>query len=384
MHKRILSAVATATFLVIFLVAGCVAPASAPNSVAANGALVSESGFACPEPSPRLEVSSKELNLYVWTEYVPQDIVDCFELIYGIQVNVDNYSSAEEMYAKLINGAALYDVTQPTDNFFEPVIRNGLAQKLDMSKLPNFRNIAPQYLNHPGDPQHEYIIPYQAWTTAIIYDSATVKQAPAAWADLWNEEYADRMVFINDQRAVIGFTLAVEGKDFNTTDPDILNATKPKLQALIQNVKLFDSDSPKSSLIAGDADVGVVWSGEAMLAKREKPSLEYIFPREGTIIGQDGYIIVNDAPNLDAAYAWLNYSLQGDVFWLMLRDFPYTNPNQAALDYAKEHQPELYKEYIASPITNIPADVVTSGFHINDVGDALPLYDRLWTEVQGN
>lgn len=374
--------------MTLVLLAGCVAPGaptlSSSGEQTNSTQKVTSSGFVCPEPSPRLEVSSKELNLYVWTEYVPQDIIDCFELVYGVKVNVDNYSSAEEMYAKLINGATLYDVTQPTDSFFQPVIQNGLAEKLDKSRLVNLKNIAPQYLNHPADPQNDYIVPYEAWSTGILYNPETVKNAPTAWVDLWNPEYADRMVFINEQRSIIGFTLVVEGQDFNTTDPKVLESIKPKLQELVKGVKLFDSDNPKGAMIAGDADLGVLWSGEAMLAKREKPSLQYVFPKEGTIIGQDGYIIVKDAPHLDAAYAWLSYSLQGDIFWLMLRDFPYTNPNTAALEYAKTEQPELYKEYMDSPITNIPAEVVTHGFRTLDVGEALPIYDRLWTEAQGN
>ena len=86
---------------------------------------------------------------------------------------------------------------------------------------------------------------------------------------------------------------------------------------------------------------------------------------------------------MDAAYAWLNYSLQGDVFWLMLRDFPYTNPNRAALEYAKANQPELYEEYINSPMTNTPAEKWAAGHWIEDVGDAMPAYDQLWTEVKG-
>ena len=75
--------------------------------------------------------------------------------------------------------------------------------------------------------------------------------------------------------------------------------------------------------------------------------------------------------------------MQGDVFWLMLRDFPYTNPNTAALNYAKDNQPDVYKAYVESPITNPPADAVAKGFGIQDVGDATPLYDDIWVEVKG-
>jgi spermidine/putrescine-binding protein len=152
---------------------------------------------------------------------------------------------------------------------------------------------------------------------------------------------------------------------------------------LIAAVKFFDSDSPKTLLISGDADLGYVWNAEAELAFRENAAIRYVFPAEGAILFEDGYTILKDAPHGDAAYAWLNYSLQGDVFWLMLRDYPYTMPNQAALDYAKTNQPDLYNSYINSPITNTPPAAWANGHRTTDVGEATSLYDQLWTEVKG-
>jgi hypothetical protein len=67
----------------------------------------------------------------------------------------------------------------------------------------------------------------------------------------------------------------------------------------------------------------------------------------------------------------------------MLEEFPYTNPNSGALEYAKTNHPELYKAYMDSNISNTPADVLKTGHRIEDVGDALPLFDQVWTEVKG-
>lgn len=372
--------VATIAVGMALLLAAC---ATTATPAPAAGPKVTSSGFVCPEPSPRLEVTSQELNLFVWTEYIPQDIVDCFEMVYGVKVNQDYYSSTDEMYAKLNQGAQNYDITQPTDYATALMIRQGLPQKLDKSRLPNLENIDPAFRVVHGDATGEYAVPYQAGTTAIIYDGATVAPAPAAWADLWRPEYADRMVFIDDSRVVIGLTLLTAGLDPNTTNPADLEAIKPQLAELVKNVKIFDSDSPKTALIARDAEMGVMWNAEALLAQRDIDSLTWAFPTEGQFNWADGYMILADAPHLDAAYAWLNYSMQGDVFWLMLRDFPYTNPNQAALAYAQENQPALYEEYINSSITNTPPEIWAQGHWIEDVGDAMPAYDELWTEVKG-
>jgi len=366
------------------MAAACVrGPVNGGGGAPTAAARVASSGFLCPEPSPRIDVSSSELNLFVWTEYIPQDIVECFEMVYGIKVNRDEFSSNEEMYAKLAAGGAAYDLAQPSDYIIGAMIRNGMAQKLDMSKLPNFANIDPAYFPVPGDESGDYVVPYQAGTQAIVYDSAAVPVPPRSWNDLWNPDFAGRMVFVDDMRSVIGIALLAEGRDPNTTAPADLEAIKPRLAELVRAVKLFDSDSPKTALIAGDADIGYVWNAEAELAFREKGAIRYVFPEEGSFLFQDGYVLLMNAPHADAAYAWLNYSLQGDTFWLMLRDFPYTMPNRAALDYAKEHQPDLYNAYINSPITNTPPEAWAAGHTISDVGEALVFYDRLWTEVKG-
>jgi spermidine/putrescine transport system substrate-binding protein len=349
----------------------------------ASSAKVTSTGFECPQPEFPAQVTSKELNLFVWTEYIPPDMQECFELVYGVKVNRDEYSANEEMYAKLSAGGTAYDLVQPTDYIVSLMIRQGLLQKLDHDKLPALKNFDPNYLNFSFDPNNEYTIPYQAGTDAIVVNTDAVDNPPKSWADLWNPDYAGRMVFLDDSRAVIGATLLTLGYDVNTTDPAQLDEAKAKLAELVPNVKLFDSDSPKTALIAGDVDLGMTWTGEAFLAQQEKPSIQYVYPTEGAILWQDNWAMPKDAPHPDLAYAWLNYTMQGNIFWMMLRDFPYTNPNQAALDYAKANQKDIYDAYINSPITNTPAEAIKNGHRIDDVGDALPLYDQIWTEVKG-
>jgi len=359
---------------------------------------VTGSGFVCPEPDPKLEVTSTTLNLYGWTEYIPQDHVDCFEMVYGVRVNLELYSSNEEMYAKLSAGSASYDLVQPTDYIISLMIRQGLLQKLDKSKLPVLKNFDPNYLNLPFDPDNDYTIPYQAGTDAIVVNTDAIEDPPKSWADLWKPEFIDarRMVSLDDSRAVIGATLLTLGYDVNTTDPEQLEEARVKLTELAKGIKLYDSDSPKTALIAGDVDLGITWTGEAFLAHQENPAIEYVYPEEGAILWQDNYAMPASAPHPDAAYAWINYTMQGNLFWLMLRDFPYTNPDKAALDYAKSDTTtqiddgaggtitpaELYAAYIESPITNTPPEAVKNGHRITDVGDALPLYDEIWTRIR--
>ncbi len=376
------------------------APTTAP--VAAFTSVPSDkkaaSGFVCPEPNPKMEVTSKELNLFVWTDYIPQDIRDCFQAVYGVKINRDEYSSNEEMYAKLTGGATSYDLVQPTNNFVAPMIRNNLLQKLDHSKLPILANFAPQYLNLPFDPNNEYTIPYEAGTDAIVYNSDVINPAPTSWADLWKPDCASKnMIMLDGAHDIIGATLLSLGYDVNSKDPKQLDEAKAKLKELAPCIKIYDSDSPKTALIAGDADLGITWTGDAFLAGQENPAIKYVYPKEGAILWQDNYAMLKDAPHADAAYAWINYSMQPDLFWTMLRDWPYTNPNQAALNFAKDNQmavndangspttlAKIYDAYINSPVTNTPPEDVKAGHWLDDLGDASPLYDQIWTEVKGH
>jgi spermidine/putrescine-binding protein len=356
---------------------------------------VSSSGYLCPEPEFPVEVASDELDLFVWTEYVPADMIECFELVYGVDVNLDLYSSDIELYENVVGGGNAYDLVLPSDNVVPPLIREGFLQELDHARLPVLKNFDPNYLDFEFDPGNRFTIPYLVGMDAIVVNTARVEDVPQSWADLWKPEYAGRMVFLDDSRAVIGVALLTLGYDVNTTDPAELEEAKAKLSQLIPAIKLFDSDSPKTALLAGAVDLGMTWTGEAFIARQGNPQIEYIFPSEGAIIWQDNWAILANAPHSDAAYAWLNYINQGNMFWMVLRDFPYVIPNVAALEFSRGNPltvmdvdsreialSALYAAYAESPITNVSPDVIRACHRIADVGEAAVLYDTIWDEVR--
>jgi spermidine/putrescine-binding protein len=351
------------------------------NSDSTDG-LVTSSGFVCPQPEPRIEFESDTINIYTWTEYMPVDITECFGLVYDVDVMVDYFSSNEELYSKvsLGSGTTLYDVIHPSDYMIGVLIREELLQELDYSRIPNLLNLDANLTVSYGA-STKYLVPYQMGTQGILYNSKAVDTPPTSWADLWNPEYEGRIVAVDDNRVVIGAALLSLGYSVNDTAPDHLEEAKEKLIELMPNIYVFDSDNPRDFLIAGDADLGILWNGEAFLAQTEDPRFEYVFPDEGSIIFYDGMAIPNTAPHSDAAYAWFNYLLQGNVNWLALVDYPYTNPNKAALEYARVNQPEVYDAYISSPITNTPAEEFKKGHEVLDLGAALLLYDELWMEI---
>ena len=118
-----------------------------------------------------------------------------------------------------------YDVIHPSDYMIDVLTREGVLQKLDQEKLPNKKNLDVSLVGAYGI-SVDYLVPYQMGTQAIIYNSKTVTDPPASWADLWRPEYKGRIVAVDDNRVIIGMALLTLGYDVNSTDKAQLEEAK--------------------------------------------------------------------------------------------------------------------------------------------------------------
>jgi len=326
--------------------------------------------------------ASTVMNLYGWSDYVPQKLLDDFTAKYGITVNYDTYSSNEEMLAKLQAGASGYDVVIPSDYTVTIMVKQGMLETLDMSQIPNFSNLDKRFINHDYDPGNKYSIPYQWGTTALVYDKTTVPFEPKSYADLWDPRFKGRLVLLDDSREVFGMALLVLGYDRNATDPTQLQQAEQKLIELKPNILKYDSDTPENSIINGEAWAGLVYNGNASLAYASDPNVVYICPTEGCVIWFDNLAIPKGAPHKDAALKFFNFVLDPAQSILISAEFPYSNPNAAAITYMKTADPTLYESYMSFAGTN-PSDAFLAGAKsIIDVGAATTLYDSLWTDFK--
>ncbi len=373
------------------LVAAC-APAAAPTPVpptqppppAASAAPEATATAAGPAATATLaKPTSTQLNLYGWSDYVPQKMLDDFTTKFGIKVNYDTYSSNEEMLAKLQAGASGYDLVIPSDYTVQIMIKQDMLEPIDQAQIPNFANLDPQFTNKSYDPGNKYTIPYQWGTTALAYDKTKVPFEPKSWADLWDPKFKGKLVMLDDEREVPGMVLQMLGFDKNSTDPAQLDQAKAKLIALKPNILLFNSDDPETSLITGETWAGLVYNGNAALAKQQDPNIEYICPTEGCGLWFDNLAVPKGAPHADAAMAFLNFVLDPQESVLITKEFPYSNPNKAALEYFKTSDPTAYDAYMAFAGTNPSADFLARAVEVKDVGDSTKLYDQLWTDFKG-
>lgn len=315
-----------------------------------------------------------ELNLFAWSEYLPQGVIDDFTAETGIRVNYEQYASNEEMLAKLTSGAAEYDLVQPSEYTVEAMVKEGLLQKLDKAQLPNLGNIGPEYYGRAHDPELTYSVPYMQGTVGIVVNTEKIKEPVTSYAQVFDARHKGRIVVLDDSREVVGWALASLGLDANDVAPENLEKAKPVLLKWLPLVKVYDSDSPKTALLNGDVDLGVVWSGEgAILINEGGGKFTYTLPSEGAHMFIDSLAIPTTAQNVAAAHKFIDYILRPEVSVKISADFPYTNPNVAARKL-------LSAAARANAASYPPGAAKLSTF--KDIGAAAADIDKLFTDLK--
>lgn len=316
------------------------------------------------------------LNVFNWSEYLPESVIKSFEKKYNIKVNYMTYSSNEEMLARIMAGDDIFDISVASDYMVDVMRKQKLMEEIDAKNIPNLKNIGTEFMNLSFDPGNKYSVPYMWGTGVIAVNTSKVSGNITSYSDLWDVKFKNSLVVLDDQRALIGIALKKLGYSINETDPAKLEQAKQELLKLKANIKTFDSDSPKTQLINGQATAGYMWGAEAALAQKENKDIKVIFPKEGMYLWQDNFVIPKGALHKKNAEAFINFLLDPEVSAEISKAFPYANPNIAA------HQ------YIDKSILNNTAVYPTDsdmkkGERIKDLGDATKLYDKIWTEVKG-
>ena len=330
-------------------------------------------GSASPKASPGPEPAAlKELNLFAWSEYVPQKVIDGFTKETGIKVNYETFASNEEMLSKLLAGSTKYDLIQPSEYTVEALVKQGKLEALDHAKLANLKNIAPEFKGRAHDPEFKHSVPWMAGVVGIVVNTDKVKDPVTGYKDVFQDKYTGRIVALNDNRELVSWALATQGMDANAITPEALEKAKPVLEKWIKLVKVFDSDSPKTALLNGDVDLGVVWSGEAAKLVESDKKFQFVVPVEGTHVYFDSLSIPKGAPNREGAHLFINYVLRPEVSKLISEEFPYTNPNAEA---RKLLTPEQLKNPASYPDL---AKMQT----FRDIGKAAADIDKLVTDLK--
>ncbi|MBR5301950.1 MAG: spermidine/putrescine ABC transporter substrate-binding protein, partial [Clostridia bacterium] len=249
-------------------------------------------------PANPVKMTGETISVYNWGDYIDADVIDIFEAETGIKVIYETFETNEDMYAKIAMGGSSYDVIVPSDYMIERMIREELLQPVNWNNVPNVKNIDPRFTHESYDPDFQYSVPYTWGTMGLLYNTETVLETPDSWDILLDPEYKMDMFMLNAPRDTTAIALVMSGHDLNSTDVADLADAKKLLIDQKPLVLAYVVDEVKDKMIAGEASVALVWSGDATFCMSESDALSYVVPKEGSNIFYDSLCIPRNARNV--------------------------------------------------------------------------------------
>ncbi len=343
-------------------------------------------------------VAEDTLHLYNWSDYVAEDTLSGFEAETGIRPRLDVYDSNEVLEAKLFAGQSGYDLVFPTARpFAARHLKAGLYLPLDKTKLTGLDRLDPAIMSQLAsiDPDNAHIVPYMWGTSGLGVNRDKVQAALGeaadldTWALIFDPDTAAKLgdcgiSLLDDPTEVFSAALAYLGKDPNSLDKADLDAASALIKAIHPHVRYFHSSQYMSDLANGDLCVAMGYSGDVFQAQSRAEEagkgvvIDYLLPREGAAVWIDVMAIPKDAPNPDAAHAFIAYMLQPAAIAAVSNAVYYANANleaTALLDEEVREDPTIYP----------PAEVKARLFAPSERSDReIRELNRLWTRLKAN
>jgi len=319
--------------------------------------------------------SQKTLHLYTWADYVSPDVIARFEKEFNCRVVIDTFDSNETMYAKLKAGATGYDLIVPSSYMIKTMQAQGMLQQIDHAKIPNLKNIDPEHLRSAADKEMKHSVPYMTGSTGLAYLKSQVPEFVASWAMMDRPDVKGRATLLNDMRETLGAALKFLGYSLNSTSEQELAEARDIVIRWKKNIAKFESEQYKPGLASGEFLLVQGYSGDIVQVMADNPDIAFATPREGTSVYSDDFVIPKQARNVDLAHAYINFIHTPEIAAQNIDYVAFLCPNTGAY-------PLLSEETRANPAIFMDPEVHAKCELIDDVGESLALYTKMWDEVK--
>ena len=328
---------------------------------------------------PVCGLAQEVVNVFNWEDYIDESVLEQFEEETGIHVNYMCFTTNEDMLVKIDSNPGAFDVVFPSEYCVQRMIGKNMLAEIDYTKLPNFEHIRPDLLDPSYDPQNAHSVPYMAGTLGILYNTKLVDAEDVkTWQVLWNEKYKDQVLMMDSIRDAMGVALKFQGHSMNSGDYMELRSAADLLiqQKTSGMVKAYGLDEFKDKMVAGEAALALVYSGDAEYAIEKNEDLAYSIPMEGSNVWVDCAVIPADARNMENAYTFIDFLCRPDIAQKNVEEIWYMSVNKTAIDLMGEEYASLY-------VLNPTEEEIARCEYYNDL-DATNqiIYNTLWGEVK--
>ncbi len=339
------------------------------------------------------------LNVYNWGEYISDgsegsldsiaEFERWYEETYGepVKVNYDTFSSNEDMYNKLAQGASAYDVIIPSDYMIARMIGEDMLIPLNYSNIPNFRHITDDFRNLYYDPDNRYTVPYTYGVVGVIYNAnAVAEEDVGGWDLLWNEKYANRILQFNNTRDAFGTAMYKLGLDVNTTDHAVWDQAQAELLRQRPMVSLV-TDEIYNLMASGEAAVGTYYAGDYFTMvdnQADTVDLRFYYP-ERTNYFVDAMCVPKTCQNQELAECFINFMLSREIAIANAEYIYYACPNSLVVNDPQyiEDMGEDVMEILYPEMESFRECYNTYAYRNLDQ-ETLDYINMLWEEVKLN
>ncbi|MBO4836762.1 MAG: spermidine/putrescine ABC transporter substrate-binding protein [Clostridia bacterium] len=329
---------------------------------------------------PAAALADEVVNVFNWEDYIDEDVLAQFEEETGIKVNYMRFTDNEEMVISVESNPGAFDVVFPSEYMVQRLMKKGLLAEINYDNIPNFANIRESLKNPDYDPGNAHSVPYMWGTLGILYNTKLVDEADVqSWNVLMDQKYAGKVLMMDSLRDTMGIALIMADPEnsMNSTDYSQLRAAADLLIRQKQSgmVKAYGLDEFKDKMVAGEAALAVVYSGDAQYAIELNEDLAYVIPQEGSNIWVDSAVIPVSAKNKKNAEKFINFLCRPDISAANAEEIGYCTPNAQAIEL-------LGEDYQNSQVTN-PSDELMARCEVYiDLDETwLNIYTTLYSEV---
>ncbi|WP_380873046.1 putrescine-binding periplasmic protein [Sphingomonas sp. DBB INV C78] len=320
---------------------------------------------------------AKTLNFYNWDTYIGETTLADFKAASGIDVNMSLFATNDELFAKLRAGNQGYDVIVPTNDFVQRMVAADMLMPLDHAKIPNFKNVAPEFQDVQFDPGRKHSMPYTWLVMGIGYRKSKMDGVPDSWKWVFDsDKYKGRIALLSEAGDMVRLAMKYLGKPMNTADDASLKQVEQLLIKQKPNVAVFHQDNGQDLLLAGDVDICIEYNGDIAQVMREDKDIDFVVPKEGSQISSDCLSIPKGAPNPDLAHEFINYLLDAKAGAEISKTIQFPTPNAAAkalMDDAYKNNPVIF-----------PTNLANSEYAQYSSEDLSRKYEELFTRVRAS
>lgn len=307
--------------------------------------------------------SSGEVNILMWSDYLPPSFIEAFTAETGITINYTGIGSNEEIINKMkATSGQGFDIVSPTNNRnlqWEPL---GLLEPIDMNRVPieavnpAMADIGPTGWNFEDKGSHW--LPHIWGTEGIGWrtDLWTPEGDAPSYGDVWKEENAGKTMG-RPHSMMLGAGLYMEtigelepGSMWKAYESE--DAMRPIWEKVTAwcierkgNIKILwnDADTQKNALLNEGVVVGQTWDGPPLALKSAGDPVMYQAPMEGSMAWVDGISIPVGAENIDQIYAFIEFAYKPEPAGKAIDEHGYNSPVLGA----DQHAGDQYKQNFA-------------------------------------